>query len=870
MGTEIVNERKMFAALNNCAFVSTKNIDKEYSKPFEFMMDMSMVGVGVGFDVKGSGKLRILRPSNEELKYSVPDTREGWVESLKLALNAFFKGNSFPTFDYSKIRKKGELIKGFGGVSSGYEPLKKLHNQIYNTFKDKEGLYITVTDITNIMNMIGICVVSGNVRRTAQIAFGEKDDTEYLKLKDYHWDKDGKIQGSNAERASYGWASNNSIFAELGMDYSDVAEQTSKNGEPGYIWLDNIRNYGRMGDLPDFADHRSEGTNPCLSYNTPLLTNHGFKKIGELEGKETYFIDSKGNTVKGEVWKTGLKDIIQLKYSTDRNFKEIKCTPNHKFLDIDGNETKAKDLKGKRIMPMFHEKQLSDMNISWVSLGFVQGDGRTNPASRQITVTARFNKNDNDIKKIFIAPTYKELEKLGFSKNKLPKRNLPSTFKEWELKNKLDFITGLYTANGSVLEKAKRVTLKTSNRTLAEEVSSFLLELGIRNYITTNKQHDVKFHNGVYTCKESYDVNIVGLYPLKIFSEKINFIQSYKREKLKKIILNSSPKIQSIKKIGKEEVYDFSLMSDNHWGVTQDHLIVHNCGEQSLESYEMCCLVETFPTKHESIEDYLRTLKFAYLYAKTVTLGNTTWAETNRVQLRNRRIGTSLSGIAQFIETRGIEELKSWLKQGYNTLKYYDDVYSDWLAIPKSIKLSTVKPSGTVSLLAGVTPGMHYPESNYYIRRIRISKNSSLLKEIINSGYKVEEDKNDSENTMVVEFPVEIPNVRSISQVSMWEQLSIAAFLQKYWSDNQVSSTITFKEHEKNDIKNALNYFQYQLKSISFLPKIEKGAYPQMPYEEITKEQYEKEISNIKNIYLKDTKEEAIPEKYCDTEHCEL
>ncbi|MFW6225439.1 MAG: fused protease/ribonucleoside-triphosphate reductase, partial [bacterium] len=284
----------------------------------------------------------------------------------------------------------------------------------------------------------------------------------------------------------------------------------------------------------------------------------------------------------------------------------------------------------------------------------------------------------------------------------------------------------------------------------------------------------------------------------------------------------------------------------------------------------MCCLVETFPTKHESIEDYLRTLKFAYLYAKTVTLGNTTWAETNRVQLRNRRIGTSLSGIAQFIETRGIEELKSWLKQGYNTLKYYDDVYSDWLAIPKSIKLSTVKPSGTVSLLAGVTPGMHYPESNYYIRRIRISKNSSLLKEIINSGYKVEEDKNDSENTMVVEFPVEIPNVRSISQVSMWEQLSIAAFLQKYWSDNQVSSTITFKEHEKNDIKNALNYFQYQLKSISFLPKIEKGAYPQMPYEEITKEQYEKEISNIKNIYLKDTKEEAIPEKYCDTEHCEL
>lgn len=77
------------------------------------------------------------------------------------------------------------------------------------------------------------------------------------------------------------------------------------------------------------------------------------------------------------------------------------------------------------------------------------------------------------------------------------------------------------------------------------------------------------------------------------------------------------------------------------------------CLEQTLESYELCCLVETFPAKHKDLEDFKKTLKYAFLYAKTVTLGNTHWPESNRVLLRNRRIGCSMSGIIQFIAQRG-------------------------------------------------------------------------------------------------------------------------------------------------------------------------------------------------------------------------
>ena len=114
---------------------------------------------------------------------------------------------------------------------------------------------------------------------------------------------------------------------------------------------------------------------------------------------------------------------------------------------------------------------------------------------------------------------------------------------------------------------------------------------------------------------------------------------------------------------------------------------------------------------------YFRTLKFAYLYAKTVTLGATHWPLTNRVMLRNRRIGCSMSGIAQFVSQRGLHELREWCRAGYDVIQQHDKIYSDWLAIPLSKKTTSIKPSGTVSLLAGATPGLHYPESQYYYRR---------------------------------------------------------------------------------------------------------------------------------------------------------
>ena len=552
MGTPITEKKGLYAALNNCAFVSTKTLKEDYAKPFCFLMDASMLGVGVGFDTKGAGEIVVkgIQKNRDEQVYQIPDTREGWVESLKLLLESYFHGQASVKFDYSLVRPAGEPISGFGGVSSGHEPLLEVHEEIRKVLDRNSGEPITITTIVDIMNLIGKCVVAGNVRRTAEIVFGDPHSEEYLDLKNY------KV---NKHRETYGWTSNNSIFAELGMDYTAAAERIVDNGEPGFAWLENMRKYSRMKNGGDNKDHRVAGGNPCL--------------------------------------------------------------------------------------------------------------------------------------------------------------------------------------------------------------------------------------------------------------------------------------------------------------------------EQSLESYELCCLVETFPANHDSFEDYARTLKYAYLYAKTVTLGRTHWADTNRVMLRNRRIGCSVSGVAQFITNRGLGELKDWLNKGYGVIQEWDKQYSDWMAVPRSIKTTSVKPSGTVSLLAGATPGLHYPESRFYIRRIRLSKHSELLEPLEKAGYKLEPAFGSEDTTMVVEVPVDVgEGIRTAGELSIWEQFSLAAFLQRHWADNQVSCTVTFNpQTEADQIAPALNYYQYHLKGISLLPRHDYGAYQQMPYEGIDEETYKKEVKKLGKLSFGVIKnEEADVDKFCNNDSCEV
>jgi hypothetical protein len=217
----------------------------------------------------------------------------------------------------------------------------------------------------------------------------------------------------------------------------------------------------------------------------------------------------------------------------------------------------------------------------------------------------------------------------------------------------------------------------------------------------------------------------------------------------------------------------------------------------------------------------------------------------------------------------GANECKKWWDTGYKTICNLDKIYSEWLAVPESNKKTSVKPGGTVPLLVGVEGGMKTAISPYYFRTIRIDKNSSLVKLHEDAGYLVEDDLT-TPRTKVIYFPIfDQRSTRFAKDFSIWEQVEICSLLQTYWSDNQVSATVTFKKEEAKDISKILELFEGRLKSISFLPLNEHG-YVQAPYIPCTKEEYEESIKKIKEINWNGEIFKDSIEKFCEGDICQI
>ena len=551
MGTDFIQERLETAALQNCAFISSKFIDTERGDFFRWLMEMSMLGVGVGFDTEGAGKVMIRGPLVYSRKFVIEDNRQGWAESVQALVDCFLDGTHNLEFDYSLIRPAGSLIRSFGGVASGPEPLAKLHMYIRTLLSTRIGQRITSSDIVDVCNMIGECVIAGNVRRSAEIALGKVTDKAFLDLKNY------EVVGDSRP---WSWVSNNSVVLNSNSKVPiSAVERTYNNGEPGYVWLNNIQSYGRMNGLVDERDKDALGVNPCA--------------------------------------------------------------------------------------------------------------------------------------------------------------------------------------------------------------------------------------------------------------------------------------------------------------------------EQTLHHREMCTLAEIYLPRLGSKHEFARAIKYAYLYAKSVTCGSQFISdETSRsVMENNRRIGLSITGIAQFVSRHGEAKLIEWMKFGYELSGHYDTLYSNWLGLPYSIRRTSIKPSGTVSLLAGVTPGIHFPTANTYIRRINIAENSPIVDRLMAAGYNLEQSKY-STGTLVASFPVSLgTNMPTQREVPVMEQLRLAALASEHYVDNSVSITVMFdrKRDSIEDLRNAVQYASTHLKAVSFLP-IDEHGYEQAPYEEITMDTYSNMAGRVKPLDLSGVVSHEMLDAFCDGEACEL
>ena len=212
--------------------------------------------------------------------------------------------------------------------------------------------------------------------------------------------------------------------------------------------------------------------------------------------------------------------------------------------------------------------------------------------------------------------------------------------------------------------------------------------------------------------------------------------------------------------------------------------------------------------------------------------------ETDAVVFKNMRMGIGMTGILQ-----ASEEQLSWLDDCYKYLRAFDDEYSEENGMNPSIKLTTVKPSGTLSLLPGVTPGIHPAYSQYMYRRIRMASDHALVEVCRKKGYPIEFQKNfdgsEDKGTVVVTFPFSYPKGTKLAKdMTAIEQLNWIKRLQTEWSDNSVSCTIYYKKEELPEIQEYLKkYYRNHHKSLSFLLHSEHG-FIQAPLEEIDEETY--------------------------------
>ena len=550
-GTDFIHGRNEVEALQNCAFISSKYIKEEGGDFFRWVMEMSMMGVGVGFDTDGAGKLVVKGPTEATTPYVIEDTRQSWAASVAALVDSFFSAGPRYQFDYSKVRPSGTPIKGFGGVASGSGALAKLHENVTATLTPLIGRDLTSTAIVDICNQIGECVIAGNVRRSAEIALGSPEDSAFRQLK----------SADNSVNRPWGWVSNNSVVFDRDIGwYGDITpalvENTYYNGEPGYVFRNNFQ-------------------------------------MGRINGRVA------------------------------------------------------------------------------------------NPD------------------------------------------------------------------------------------------------------------------------------NAIGVNP---------------------------------------------------------------CAEQVLAHREMCTLAEIYLPRIESKLELAHAIKFAYLYAKSVTSvsGLIRDSKSREVMQENRRIGLSLTGMAQFVGKWGVDTLIDWMEYAYSISGYYDELYSSWLAVPQSIRRTSVKPSGTVSLLAGVTPGVHYPLDRTYIRRVRVSDNSPLIERLQSANYNIVPDKY-SANTLVVDFPVNLGQVKSLREVSLWDQLRLASLASLHYADNSVSLTAQFDRSQVDveQLRQAVEWSSERFKAVSFLPYEDHG-YEQAPYESISEESYNAMVAKLGPLNLSGVVSHEMADMFCDGESCEV
>lgn len=864
LGTPLVEDLKIGDSVLNCWATKSSEIND-----FTFILMESMFGGGVGINiakeysqelprVKRDVKCRL--KNTKDADFIVPDSKEGWVNLWEWVLKSYLiTGESF-TYSTVCIRPHGEPLKTFGGIAPGPKPLIDGTAELCKVLEKRAGKKLRTDDVADIICIGGEMIKSGGIRRTALILGGDVDDQAYVRLK--RWDL-GEIPNYRAN-------SNNSILCKW-YDHlqNSFWEGYSGNGEPyGLVNLKNARAYGRLGEEkwgdfslkePDIimcnpcAEAMLEDKEPCVAGDTHLITKDGIHQIQDVVGKPVEIWNGeKWSTVTPRV--TGKNKKLYRVQFNDGSY--LDCTGNHNFsvtnrFQKEYSKVKACDLENfghwkihtEPFQIDYPETSGTPYGKDAYTLGYTVGDGHIDGNLAKVVL---FGEKDFQCPvkghELKFSPMVNGKPKYAVKTRKLNVTDyvdvsLVSRLKSdvsaleelfsWDKESILQFIAGLADADGSNTSSGGiRIYFSVYER--VQLLQLLLTKVGIKSSICLCSKKGTKT-NFATRNKDLYYLQITECNEIPCHRLKVS--NGHKAK--------CKGKWQIVKSV--------TELEDTHTVYCFEEAEKHMAVFGNTLTYQ-CNLAELVLPNLDSKEEMLSCAKLLYKGQKAICAMNYYHEDTNKVVHRNYKIGMSVTGVCQRIDV-----FKPWCEHTYRGLREFDKKWSKEQGYKPSIRLTVVQPSGTKSLMFGVTPGAHTGYSKYYIRRVRFDAKDHLLDKIKEAGYHVEPeirfDGTPNHRLLIASFPCAYPDETIFAEnFSAIQQLNLLKDLQTVWADQAVSITVYYKKEELPAIKEWLKEnYDRNVKSVSFLLHSDHG-FKQAPFEEITEEKYKKELAKVKTL----------------------
>ncbi|MCA9971497.1 MAG: hypothetical protein KC425_14835 [Anaerolineales bacterium] len=883
--------RRNNIAVYNCSYMPVDSLDS-----FVEALIISMSGCGVGYSVERryvEKFPRIARQKGNPVEtFVIPDSSEGWAQALRLGLETWFAGDDVK-FDYSDVRPAGAPLRVKGGRASGPEPLRKMLDFARARILARQGGFLRPLDAHDIMCAVGDAAVSGGVRRTAMISLFDYDDNEMRHC------KDGDFWRNNSQR----WNANNSaVWPERELSQAEVTRFVldmveSGRGEPGIF---NRR--AAVDSRPGRRQPAVFGTNPCVTADTWVMTQAGPRQAGDLlDTPFAALVDGRAHpSTETGFFYTGHKAVYLIETEEGHT---LRATADHPILHVtnqtrDRQETAWRpvaDLRAGDVIRLHDQRtavwQADDhgAGVAWL-LGLLVGDGTFMRREAQSDQAILRFRRENSRAMVEMAhgvltasvptgadlqPTYQranqtwQLASTGLTHvaahyGITPGANaITPALEQTSSAFYAGFLRGLFDADGRVTgspEKGVRVRLAQANLPLLQGVQRMLLRLGINSRIEQNEGYRAMSNSrsGVQDdwTSAQHELLIAGD-NVQMFQQRIGFSDPEKAANLadKAAAYRRTPnrerfvaRIKSITAVGEADVYDCTIPGVHAFDA--NGLYVHNCGEIILRPYQFCNLSSAVARADDDYETLREKVELATIIGTIQSMA--TYFPGLREQWRNncaeeRLLGVDLNG-----------QMDSALAQDAGVQRQLREVavetnrtYAALLGINQSSAVTCVKPSGNSSQLLNSSSGLHARWAAHYIRNVRISSHSPVLKVLRDAGVPMDPENGqtpENATTWVVHFPVKSPegaatrNDRTaVEQCTYWLQNKLN------YTEHNPSVTITYQPNEVLDLIRWIWEHQDKIGGMAFLPAFD-AQYDQMPYVEIDATTYTQLVAEFPDI----------------------